>query len=239
MKEKCVTTALGPLETRQAEFVCLDKLPYPDEEVFALENLLSTEECQSLIIDTEGIGYGETGFPKEYRGNQRLKLLDQSLAESMWDRLRPHVPETIVEQGLVWKPVGLNTMWRISKYEKGDQFQAHNDSNYQQSKRCLSMYTVNIYLNDDFEGGATRFYLNRDDVIPLRMPRGSAVIFRQLPFREYLHDGARVESGYKYLMRTDVMYELQSSEEERLQVERIAADASFRGAGGLMNWGSN
>lgn len=101
------------------------------------------------------------------------------------------------------------------------------------------MYTVNIYLNDDFEGGATRFYLNRDDVIPLRMPRGSAVIFRQLPFREYLHDGARVESGYKYLMRTDVMYELQSSEEERLQVERIAADASFRGAGGLMNWGSN
>jgi len=82
------------------------------------------------------------------------------------------------------------------------------------------MLTVNIYLNDN-QSGATRFYYYGDDsinqsggqtqksqIIDILPQTGQCVMFQQLPHAEYIHSGLKVESGLKYLMRTDVMFRL-------------------------------
>jgi hypothetical protein len=54
-----------------------------------------------------------------------------------------------------------------------------------------------VYLNDDFEGGETRFQR-----VTIRPMVGMALCF----VHHLVHEGAEVLCGRKYVMRTDVMY---------------------------------
>jgi prolyl 4-hydroxylase len=119
---------------------------------------------------------------------------------------------------------GLNERWRLAKYWPGDQFERHVDGIFQRTPEHASMFTVNIYLNSStkpgeaprprtepapFAGGNTRFYTGADARVPtldIRARAGMALVFRQPPARDLLHDGAPVTAGNKYLLRTDVMY---------------------------------
>uniref|UniRef100_A0A7S4G9W3 Prolyl 4-hydroxylase alpha subunit Fe(2+) 2OG dioxygenase domain-containing protein n=1 Tax=Eutreptiella gymnastica TaxID=73025 RepID=A0A7S4G9W3_9EUGL len=126
------------------------------------------------------------------------------------ERLKPHVPHTIHQGGAEWEAVGLNECWRLAKYFPGDRFGAHVDARFIRSQDEHSMYTVNIYMNDGFKGGSTRFYKSdstKEGPAAAVIPRtGMALIFRQPPAFDYLHDGEQLVSGLKYLFRTDVMY---------------------------------
>ena len=140
------------------------------------------------------------------------------------------VPEKVVEDGHEWSAVGLNECFRLSKYCDGDVFQSHVDTCFERNCDEKSMYTVNIYLNgtgacalkpffeislilssctaDEFSGGKTRFYSDmklkpEHCVTPLA---GLGLIFRQPPSAHYSHDGELVCNGFKYLIRSDVMY---------------------------------
>lgn len=109
----------------------------------------------------------------------------------------------------VWVPTGLNDHWRISKYHPGDQFQVHCDASFAKSDTEESKFTVNVYMNDGFDGGATRFYHGRggDCAFAVTPETGMGCIFAQpTADRNYYHDGERVRGGVKYLFRTDVMY---------------------------------
>ena len=55
-----------------------------------------------------------------------------------------------------------------------------------------------IYLNEEFEGGETKF--DKFSIIP---KTGMALVFPH----HLLHQGNSVVSGVKYVLRTDVMYE--------------------------------
>ena len=66
-------------------------------------------------------------------------------------------------------------------------------------------------MNAGYTGGRTRFYPGgrNDSKVPdfqVQGETGSAVIFRQPPGQQYLHDGEQVTHGLKYLFRTDIMY---------------------------------
>ena len=65
-------------------------------------------------------------------------------------------------------------------------------------------------MNDDFEGGHTRFFsMNaKDPIFTIQPETGTSLLFRQLHSIEHWHDGEKVTKGIKYLLRTDVMYEL-------------------------------
>jgi len=75
-----------------------------------------------------------------------------------------------------------------------------------------------LYLNDDFEGGATNFYQENqlhyrqadpDKVIySFRPQAGDALIFNSA----ILHAGEQVVKGNKYIMRSEVMYSFVSSD---------------------------
>mmetsp|Transcript_4627 Transcript_4627/g.6437 ORF Transcript_4627/g.6437 Transcript_4627/m.6437 type:complete len:360 (-) Transcript_4627:227-1306(-) len=187
------------------------------EHLFVASAFLSPDECKKLIAASEDAGYEDLGWRKSYRSNDRVVLKDTKLANALYERLAPFLPLEIKdEKDHTWRRCGLNECFRYCRYKKGQLFRKHTDGNFVRSDSEASIFTVNIYLNGqpDFEGGATRFFLNQKDsekvTNALRPKSGDALVFNHST-KCYLHDGERLESGVKYLLRTDAMYKLVES----------------------------
>jgi 2OG-Fe(II) oxygenase superfamily len=69
-----------------------------------------------------------------------------------------------------------------------------------------SYLTFLIYLNHDFEGGETKFYLPHHLARGVVPRAGSILIFPQGNLASLIHEGAAVTKGVKYVIRTDVLY---------------------------------
>ena len=226
----------------------------PERLLSVLEQLLTPAECDRLQRAAEACGFGTTGYPKEYRGNKRLIATDAGLADALWARLRPFVPETLRAPAgggctATWRAAGLNERFRLAKYHPGTQFGAHCDACFERDRTERSFYTVNVYLNDvaPEHGGCTRFYDEqrprrqagwakavrararrggggaggggggmsggeRAVDLAVRPKAGVAAVFRHahLLGDRLLHDGEVLRGGVKYLLRTDVMYRVDS-----------------------------
>jgi len=95
-------------------------------------DVFTEEECLRLLEEAERVGgYGKTNYPKHYRGNLRLITTDFGLAESVFARIAKHLPDTVEEQGKIWRLCGLNECWRLAKYHPGDCFSNHCDAYFQ------------------------------------------------------------------------------------------------------------
>ena len=182
------------------------------DDLFVIHDFLSQDECEYYITLTESAGYGDapittSGGPvmrKDIRNNDRVMIDDPRIAATIWDRLRPFMPERVQ----FWLPVGLNERWRFYRYDPGQQFAWHFDGAYERSPLERSAFTFMIYLNGGVAGGATEFNLKSrgatesdDPIVRVRPEAGKALVF---PHR-ILHRGAPVATGRKYVMRTDVM----------------------------------
>src|SRR5690349_6648426 len=70
---------------------------------------------------------------------------------------------------------------RFTKYEEGDFFKPHKDGNFCRNDNERSIFTLQIYLNDKFEGGNTEFYdtldKNRKLLCSVKPVTGTAIIF--------------------------------------------------------------
>jgi predicted 2-oxoglutarate/Fe(II)-dependent dioxygenase YbiX len=187
------------------------------DRIFTVSNVLSPEECAEYISLTENIGYTPAGLTvgqDEYmmapnvRNNDRVILDDEQRAADLWRRIAEYVPATIDN----WTAIGLNERLRFYRYDPGQRFAPHGDGAYMRRNGDGSRLTFMIYLNDGFEGGDTRFYLNHNylelfdpNVVPdvsVVPETGMALCFRH----ELRHEGARVIRGRKYVLRSDVMY---------------------------------
>lgn len=70
-----------------------------------------------------------------------------------------------------------------------------------------------IYLNDEFSGGCTTFFTPGATVglnaWPVRPVAGSALVFPHGATQgSLLHEGSGVTEGAKYVIRTEVLYEV-------------------------------
>jgi hypothetical protein len=189
-----------------------------------LENVFTRRECQRIIEETEAVGYGHLGEGKTgraYRGNCRLQLDDAdggaegALGREIWRRISPYVPATmeLPDEGEgVYTYMEMNSRYRFAKYYAGQGFAIHVDKpTIYEHERC-SILTVNVYLNDlePEQGGLTRFFRRMTGGQPVASAgglAGSIAIFKQslVPYSP-IHDGGKLISGLKYLMRTDVVY---------------------------------
>eukprot|EP01065_Artemidia_motanka_P030164 TRINITY_DN36176_c0_g1_i1.p1 TRINITY_DN36176_c0_g1~~TRINITY_DN36176_c0_g1_i1.p1 ORF type:complete len:247 (+),score=57.07 TRINITY_DN36176_c0_g1_i1:59-742(+) len=177
-------------------------------DAFLIRGFFSPEEAQRLVEASEKHGYGTTDYAPRYRGNLRLITEDLSLTECIARRVGKLFPQRVRAEQADWKFVGLNECWRLAKYHPGDQFGKHCDACYERSREERSMYTVNVYMSGDHRGGATRFFRGKEMVFKVDPEPGLALVFRQPPDEQYLHDGEQLQSGTKYLFRTDAMYRL-------------------------------
>ncbi len=180
-------------------------------KIFLLLDFLSNDECAALIRRSEGLTYevGTVGgvVAEGIRNNERVLVDDKTLADTLFQRAAPWLPPVIEHRHLV----GFNERWRFYRYRPGQTFQPHRDGSYLSLETYeKSEVTFLIYLNDDMSGGETRFFADMDQVarrcpyLTVKPTTGAALVF----LHAIWHEGAVVESGEKYVLRTDVMYKL-------------------------------
>jgi len=203
---------------------------------FQLLNVFSPEECQRFIELTEALGYlpdAPVSLPREIRHNDNLTwVVDDTTERIIWNRCQHLMqdPNNLFEGR---EPLGLNARFRFYRYGEGDYFKFHTDGAWSGSRVINDHLIVNAYpdrysemtflvlLNDDFEGGATRFRVHRDDPfqpihdgdpvveVDIRTPAGSVLCFPHgfHPLHR-LHSSAPITRGVKYIIRTDVLFRL-------------------------------
>jgi hypothetical protein len=185
-----------------------------------VDNLFTPDECKNLIKIADGVknsGYNKAWHPADTGGiYMRVMMIDRQLANSLWDKIKPFLPKDLKFKG--YKLVYLNDHFRFSRYRKGGKFHLHCDGkNYDASRpeesegySTESLFTLNIFLNDGFEGGETDFFesgkgtdINLRQSVKPKAGRGA------LFWADQYHQGNVVmptdAAEYKYLLRTDVM----------------------------------
>ncbi|MBM0104381.1 2OG-Fe(II) oxygenase [Steroidobacter sp. S1-65] len=168
--------------------------------IFTISDVLGADECRQLIARAERRGFHAATvdaidgprLDKDMRNNDRAIEDDFDLARRLWSRVRKFVPRT-----LGTRVRGLNERFRYYRYTPGQRFDWHFDGSFIRPNGELSRLTFMIYLNQEYQGGETRF----ESVSVVGKP-GMALLFEH----ELLHQGAEVTSGIKYVLRSDVMY---------------------------------
>jgi prolyl 4-hydroxylase len=169
-------------------------------------NLFTQKECDSLIALSEKSGYSSSVINGSLKGSNgyvvrngmnksRAAIENKPLADALWKRIEKHTPKEI-DNNIA---IGINERLRFYRYEEGQYFGAHTDGYYQRENGEISFLTLMIFLNDDFTGGETMF-LKREKIIAPKT--GTALLFTHHQW----HAGLKVESGSKYILRTDVMF---------------------------------
>lgn len=209
--------------------------------------LFSAAECKQIIAAAEkrgfkqhsvsGGGHGRTGREDPVTAWYSV-ILNTKLADSIWKRIRDFVPEGVghleknphFAPGQGWKPHSVHPSLRVLRYGAGESYAEHID--YKQTctdvledgSRCVlqSVYTLLIYLNDDFRGGQTGYWPNHKGIhcrflrtvekqhasvkkhqVTVTPETGLAVLQDQ----NILHEGLPPTKGTKYILRTDVIFE--------------------------------
>jgi predicted 2-oxoglutarate/Fe(II)-dependent dioxygenase YbiX len=173
--------------------------------IFVTRNVFTADECQKFIELSENTGYdaatvnafGGAVRRPDIRNNDRVILDDELFAEELWQLCKPFLPNVLNGR----RALGLNERLRFYRYEPGQKFAAHVDGYYRRPNGEQSLLTWMIYLNENFTGGATKFYGADVEVKP---ETGMMLVFRHA----LLHEGAEVESGRKYVLRSDIMFSL-------------------------------
>lgn len=175
------------------------------DKVFVLETFLDEIECRAMReldgYEPAGLTVGRDRYVQapEVRNNDRLICDDPALARRLWPRIEPHVPGEL--DG--WRARSLNERFRLYRYAAGQRFAPHYDGRYTRDPSEHSKLTFMVYLNEDFRGGETVFYSDsRSEILRVRPETGMALVFRHA----ILHEGSSVLEGFKYVLRSDVMY---------------------------------
>lgn len=165
--------------------------------LWSVEDVYTETECNNFIDFIERSSPTLATNNPLYRDQDRVIKDDSEVAKELFRRLRPHLQERIDAFDLV----GLNDRLRMYRYRAGQRFEPHMDHWYRPSENQITLHTVLVYFNDDFEGGETKFYEQLEQtVIP---KRGMVAIFQH----KIRHEGCPVRRGTKYAMRSDVIYE--------------------------------
>ena len=168
--------------------------PVKQGRCFGISNFLSKNECNELITLCLQLKFKSIKweYSPSYRSCKRLcKFIffflflfflwliyflvghDDKFASIVWNRLK----EILVRDDLynikpygfgnegIWSPDHVNPCIRFSEYSAGDHFQMHRDGGFVIHDDLRSVYTLMIYLNDDFIDGETEIFENPQEVI--------------------------------------------------------------------------
>lgn len=191
-----------------------------------LHGVFSASECDELIERAErrgfepalvNVGGGNEIKNTEFRNSDRCIIDDHDLSRKIRVAAVVHNDPRLlkasfrrVQDCADVSAVGLNERLRFLRYDEGNFFRPHFDGSYVRGHEAgdrageRSLVTCQLYLNEGFVGGATRFVDPRSegrgvDVVPRA---GSVLLFEHALY----HEGAELVSGRKYVIRTDVMY---------------------------------
>lgn len=159
------------------------------------DTLLTPEECKhfiELLDKSDELKLVDSGLAYYYRNI----WINEDFANEILNRIRHLLPNELSSS------VSINPWFRFSKYPEFGEFKLHSDGVNQDAQGRRAIFTINIFLNDEFEGGETEFYNANLEFVHRACPKPgrAAIFYNQIP-----HKGNTVKGGFKYLLRTDVM----------------------------------
>jgi 2OG-Fe(II) oxygenase superfamily len=156
--------------------------------------LLKPDECGQLLNLSHENGYRDALMKLQGRHNSESFLCLPDIARRIEFRLNSEIRrENVV--GLYASE--LSSTLRFYLYGKGDHVTPHCDGSEHVKDGRWSVFTLVIYLNDGFTGGATGF---PEVGVELCAPAGQGVLFDQ----SLLHEGKQVLTGEKCIVVTRV-----------------------------------
>ncbi|KAG6015281.1 hypothetical protein E4U43_005499 [Claviceps pusilla] len=198
-------------------------------------NVLSPQECKAIIAAAESVGFLPDVPIRQDQDTSVLAhnfywICDTAFHDKLWARMAPFVPASL--NGRASR--GLNRRFRVYRYVPGAEYRCHIDGAWPPSgirpdgtymydssppdRKQSSLFTFLLYLNDEFDGGETTFYMPavREGTLnayPVRPVMGAVAVF---PHGEskgaLLHEGTSVRRGAKYIIRTDIEYDVLPSD---------------------------
>lgn len=165
--------------------------------LWTVDDVYTLAECRAMVARIEESTPSLATNNPLYRDQDRVIADEPALASELFGRLRAHLPAAMGELNLI----GLNERLRLYRYRAGQRFLPHMDHWFRPTPSRITLHTVLVYFNEDFEGGETKFQEQLDAVVT---PRPGRVVIFQHKLR---HEGCEVRAGTKYAMRTDTMYE--------------------------------
>eukprot|EP01126_Amoeba_proteus_P066217 TRINITY_DN9535_c0_g2_i1.p1 TRINITY_DN9535_c0_g2~~TRINITY_DN9535_c0_g2_i1.p1 ORF type:complete len:239 (+),score=29.68 TRINITY_DN9535_c0_g2_i1:79-717(+) len=186
-------------------------LRLPQKVAFTLENVVSPEYCTYLIDLSERGGYERATLSVEdsikiesdIRTGFRHVHDDPEIAGLIFEKIKPHLPEEWNSSGLIErKLLCVNERLRFLRYTPGQYFARHMDGWFSRKNGERSWLTLQLYLNEGFQGGETTIILDSGLRIPIIPKTGMVLIFQH----DIVHEGSVLLGGTKYTIRSDIMY---------------------------------
>jgi hypothetical protein len=195
-------------------------------------NVLTPDECKAIVAAGETVTFVPDAPLREDGDISILAhnfywVVDTAFHDALWSRISPYVPAQV--DGRVVR--GLNRRFRVYRYVPGAEYRCHIDGAWPPSgilpddtyvydasppeKKQSSLFTFLIYLNDEFEGGETTFFLPaaREGTLnayPVQPVMGGVAVFPHGdPRLAVLHEGTGVRKGAKYVIRTEIEYDVE------------------------------
>lgn len=196
-------------------------------QIYVVPNLLSYGICNDMIKEFEANARFELAKQQRTsefaaRVNDRAQYDDEICAENLWRILKPvllgenHVTygdyeledDQTEETELFDKSVGLNRNIRIYRYGAGHYFGQHYDeSNVVDGG--VTKWTLLVYLTGqdagEVQGGETLFE-NDDGTKYSCAPTKGMALLHLHGDDCLLHEGALVKGGFKWILRSDLVY---------------------------------
>jgi prolyl 4-hydroxylase len=152
--------------------------------------LFDSAECDALISELDE----KLEVSEDCGDPDRLRVRNADLSERIKQKLHGVAD-------FVGGEFSLSPLWFYTRYGPGAGLGPHYDGQFKSGDQ-ISVATLLVYLNDDFEGGETAFLDDEENVLSEVVPvAGMALVLRQ----DVYHMAAAVTKGVKYLLRTDVM----------------------------------
>ena len=182
----------------------------PDKLLASISSVFSSDECNILINYSERLGYkpaslytdthtGYEHFNNNVRDNLRSMTDDSEFVSVLEERIWYAIPK--IYKGRRYHSI--NERLRFLKYDGSGHFQRHTDGAYSDTNR-ISLITILIYLNEEYNGGFTTFFPNSytSNGFVLKPETGMVCLMDQ----GISHEVPELISGIKYVIRTELMY---------------------------------
>jgi prolyl 4-hydroxylase len=163
-----------------------------ENKIWVLPNLIDPKSCDDIIQKVYQKGFKQARQFEQGRHNQEVFVQDQQIIQ----QINKNLSEISLSDGqntctIKMHPVNVE----VYKYNPGDYIARHSDAASVIGDES-SVYTLVVYLSDDFKGGETHF---NDFKMNVKPPKGGAVIFSH----EHHHEALLVEDGNKYILRSN------------------------------------
>lgn len=195
--------------------------------LISISEVFSKKECEKLIDISESMNYekpllfpknlekslknvqrvtdknikkGKNNYENTIRDCLRIIIDSLPFAKVLEKKLKYFIPININNYQFEY----VNPRFRFLKYEDSGHFIRHKDENYVSKNNEISLITILIYLNDNYEGANTKFFSNSCDEIGLSLkPENGMVCIME---QNIEHEVPKIEKSIKYVIRTELMY---------------------------------